>query len=32
MDEKIHDIINIVPQQDLKNDFTELQELSDDQF
>ena len=32
MDEKIHDIINIVPQQDLKKAFTELLELPDDQF
>lgn len=32
MDEKIYDIINIVPQQDLKKVFTELLELPDDQF
>ena len=32
MDEKIYDIINIVPQQDLKKAFTELLELPDDQF
>ena len=32
MDEKIYDIINIAPQQDLKKAFTELLELPDDQF
>lgn len=32
MDEKIYDIINIVPQQDLKEIFTELLKLPDDQF
>lgn len=32
MDEKIHDIINVLPQQDQKEIFAELLELPDEQF
>lgn len=32
MDEKIHDIINVLPQQDQKEVFAELLELPDEQF